>query len=90
MKECNAKAVGNEPASALETLRQSPADCQYPAYIGLDVHKETIVVAVAVVVFVLLESRGSSCTISSPRTIGVSANPAYPARAWVQAASVDR
>jgi hypothetical protein len=47
MKECNAKAVGNEPASAVETLRQSPAERQYPAYIGLDVHKETIAVAVA-------------------------------------------
>jgi transposase len=47
MKECNAKAAGNEPASALETLRQRAADCQYSAYIGLDVHKETIAVAVA-------------------------------------------
>jgi transposase len=47
MKECNAKAVGNEPAPALETIRQCRADCQYPAYIGLDVHKESIAVAVA-------------------------------------------
>ncbi len=47
MKEFNAKAVGNESASALETIWQSHVDCQYPAYIGLDVHKETIAVAVA-------------------------------------------
>jgi transposase len=47
MKECNAKAVGNESASVVETLRQSPAERQYPAYFGLDVHKETIAVAVA-------------------------------------------
>ena len=46
MKECNAKAVGNESASAVKTLSQSPADRQYPAFIGLDVHKETIAVAV--------------------------------------------
>ena len=47
MKECSAKAVVNESASTVETIRQSPADRQYPAYIGLDVHKETIAVAVA-------------------------------------------
>ena len=47
MKECNAKAAGNESALAVETIWQSPADGQYPAYIGLDVHKETIAIAVA-------------------------------------------
>lgn len=47
MKECNAKVVGNEPALAVETMRQCRADGQYPAYIGLDVHKESIAVAVA-------------------------------------------
>jgi transposase len=47
MKECNAKAVGNESASAVRTLRKLPTERQYPAYIGLDVHKESIAVAVA-------------------------------------------
>jgi transposase len=47
MNECNAKAVGNESASAVRTLRKLPTDRQYPAYIGLDVHKESIAVAVA-------------------------------------------
>jgi hypothetical protein len=47
MKECNAKAVRNESAAALETTRQFPTDRQYPAFIGLDVHKESIAVAVA-------------------------------------------
>ena len=47
MKECNAKMAGNESALAVRTLRHSPTDRQYPAYIGLDVHKESIAVAVA-------------------------------------------
>ena len=48
MKEFNAEAVRIETASALETVRAAQADRQYPAYIGLDVHQETIAVAVAV------------------------------------------
>jgi len=47
MKEFTAEAVRCETASALETIKPSPAGRQYPAYIGLDVHKETIAVAVA-------------------------------------------
>jgi transposase len=47
MKEFNAEAIRLETASALETVRQIEAERRYPAYIGLDVHKETIVVAVA-------------------------------------------
>ena len=47
MKEFNAKEVRIETASALETVKPARADRKYPAYIGLDVHKETIAVAVA-------------------------------------------
>jgi len=47
MKEFNAKAAGNELASAVEPIRQFHVACQYPAYIGLDVHKETIAVSIA-------------------------------------------
>jgi hypothetical protein len=47
MKEFNVEAVQVETASVLETIRQAQAERQYRAYIGLDVHKETIVVAVA-------------------------------------------
>ena len=47
MKEFNAEEVRVETASALETVRRAQAFVRYPAYIGLDVHKETIVVAVA-------------------------------------------
>ena len=47
MKEFNVEAVQVETVSALETVRQAQAERQYPAYIGLDVHKDTIVVAVA-------------------------------------------
>ena len=47
MKEFTAEAVRIETASALEAVWQAQAGHQYPAYIGLDVHKETIAVAVA-------------------------------------------
>jgi transposase len=47
MKECNAKEVGNESVTALGRVMQGQADVGYPAYIGLDVHKESIAVAVA-------------------------------------------
>ena len=47
MKEFNAEEVRVETASALETIRRAQWSDSYPAYIGLDVHKETIVVAIA-------------------------------------------
>jgi len=47
MKKFNAEEVRSETASALETVRQTQAGKKYPAYIGLDVHKETIAIAVA-------------------------------------------
>ena len=47
MKECNAKEVGNESVTALGIVGQGQAFGSYPAYIGLDVHKESIAVAVA-------------------------------------------
>ena len=58
MKEFNVEAVRVETASALETVRQGQAEHQYRAYIGLDVHKETITVAVAVAGRVIPEQRG--------------------------------
>jgi hypothetical protein len=47
MKEFNAEAIRFETASVMEAVRQPRALGGYPAYIGLDVHKESIVVAVA-------------------------------------------
>ncbi len=47
MKQFNAEQIQIETASALGTVMQAEAMHQYPAYIGLDVHKENIVVAVA-------------------------------------------
>jgi len=47
MKEFNAEAVRIETASALETVRPAQAGGRYPAYIGLNVHKQSIAVAVA-------------------------------------------
>ena len=47
MREFNAEEIRLETASALETIREATTEAKYPAYIGLDVHKETIVVAVA-------------------------------------------
>ncbi len=47
MREFSVEAIRLETASALETVRQVEAKSGYPAYIGLDVHKESIVVAVA-------------------------------------------
>jgi transposase len=47
MREFNAEEIRFEAVSALETIREATAEAKYPAYIGLDVHKETIVVAVA-------------------------------------------
>ena len=47
MREFNAEEIRLETASALETIREATEEARYPAYIGLDVHKETIVIAVA-------------------------------------------
>jgi len=47
MTEFNAEEIRLETATALETIREATTEAKYPAYIGLDVHKETIVVAVA-------------------------------------------
>ncbi len=47
MKKFNAEAIRLETDTALETIRRVEAGDRYPAYIGLDVHKDSIVVAVA-------------------------------------------
>ena len=67
MKEFTAEAVRIETASALEAVWQAQAGHQYPAYIGLDVHKETIAVAVAHAGREVPESRGAIA--SQPKTV---------------------
>jgi transposase len=47
MKEFSAATVRQETATALGAVLQARGAGTYPAYIGLDVHKETITVAVA-------------------------------------------
>ena len=47
MKQSNAEEIQIETATALATVMHSEGVNHYPAYIGLDVHKETIAVAVA-------------------------------------------
>lgn len=47
MKEFNAEEVRFETVTAIGAIRQAETYVGYPAYIGLDVHKETIAVAVA-------------------------------------------
>ena len=47
MKEFNAEEVRFETVTAIGAIRQSKTYIGYPAYIGLDVHKDTIAVAVA-------------------------------------------
>lgn len=47
MKKFNAKELKIEATSAFSTVRKSLSDNIYPAYIGLDVHKERIAIAVA-------------------------------------------
>ena len=47
MKEFNAEEARFETVTAIGAFRQAEAYTGYPAYIGLDVHKETIAVAVA-------------------------------------------
>ena len=47
MKEFNAKAAPIKRESAMDLGRRKPDAGSYPAYIGLDVHKETIAISVA-------------------------------------------
>ncbi len=47
MKEFNAEQIRVESASALETIQQFASENYYAAYVGLDVHKDTIAIAVA-------------------------------------------
>lgn len=47
MTEFNAAEVTFETATAIGAFRQTETQLGYPAYIGLDVHKDTIAVAVA-------------------------------------------
>lgn len=58
MQEFNTEAVRIETASALEAVLEVQGERQYPAYIGLDVHKETMAVAVARAGRAAPESRG--------------------------------
>ena len=67
MKEFNTEAVRIETASALETVKPARADRKYAAYIGLDVHKETIAVAVAQAGREAPESRGEIA--NKPKTV---------------------
>lgn len=46
MKEFNAEEVRFETVTAIGAIRQAETYVGYPAYIGLDVHKDTIAVAV--------------------------------------------
>ncbi len=47
MKEFNAQAIEVETATALNTITQGRPKADYGAFIGLDVHKDTIAVAIA-------------------------------------------
>ncbi|WP_456378151.1 IS110 family RNA-guided transposase [Thiolapillus sp.] len=47
MKEFTAQELQIETASALESIRQIQAKSDYAAFIGLDVHKDSIAVAIA-------------------------------------------
>ena len=47
MTECNARVLGVETVSALESVLEAGKPNRHGAYVGLDVHKETIAVAVA-------------------------------------------
>lgn len=67
MKEFTAEAVRIETASALEAVWQAQLDSKCPAYIGLDVHKESIAVAVARAGREAPESRGEIA--NKPKTV---------------------
>ena len=47
MKEFNAESVWVETVSALEMVQEAGKAKRYAVYVGLDVHKETIAVAIA-------------------------------------------
>ena len=47
MKEFNAETVRVETASALDAIPEAGKPKRYAVYVGLDVHKETIAVAIA-------------------------------------------
>ncbi len=47
MKEFNAQAIEVETATALNTITQGRPKADYGAFIGLDVHKDTIADAIA-------------------------------------------
>ena len=47
MKEFNAEEIQFETVTAICAVGQAQTLYRYPAYIGLDVHKETIAVAVS-------------------------------------------
>ena len=47
MKEFNVETVRIETASALDAVQEAGKPKRYAAYVGLDVHKETIAVAIA-------------------------------------------
>jgi len=47
MKEFNAEQIEAKTASALEAVQEASQSKQYAVYVGLDVHKETIAVAIA-------------------------------------------
>ena len=47
MKKCNANIELLESSNAVSTIRNRMSEDRYAAYIGLDVHKDTIAVAVA-------------------------------------------
>ena len=47
MKEFNAEQARVETVSALETVQEASKPKRYAVYVGLDVHKETIAVAIA-------------------------------------------
>lgn len=67
MKKFNAEAIGNELATALGSVIPATTVDSYPAYIGLDVHKETIAVAVARAGRETPESRGEIA--NKPKTV---------------------
>ena len=47
MKKCNANIELIESSNTVSTIRNRMSEDRYAAYIGLDVHKDTIAVAVA-------------------------------------------
>ncbi len=67
MKEFNAEEIQFETASALGTISQQRTIGDYPAYIGLDVHKDTIAIAVAYAGREVPESRGEIA--NRPKTV---------------------